>query len=159
MKFIVLIILFISIFAFQACFKLEQYPPEPQVEFIDFIFIDTIDGLGNSILKGTLHFSFIDGDGDIGFDTTSPQQNTIFLEKYKLENGILVPIELLVPLNYYVPEFETDKKNRSLKGEMYVNDLNEIYPLSNDTIMYKFYIIDRTGNHSNIDSTGYITVN
>ena len=142
-----------------SCFNIEQYPPEPQIEFISFVFTDTIDELDNRVLNGTLHFSFVDGDGDIGFDTTSPQQNTIFLEKYKYQNGVVTPIDLVVPLNYYLPKFQTEGNRKTLKGEILINDLDENFPFSGDTILYKFYIVDRAGNVSNVETTGPLVIN
>jgi len=147
------------IIAVVSCFKLEQYPPEPQIEFIDFTFVDTVDGLENRVLNGTLHFSFVDGDGDIGFDTIQPQQNTVFLEKFKYQNGVATSIDLLIPLNYFVPKFVTEGNRKTLKGEIIINDLDENYPFNGDTVFYKFYIVDRAGNVSNIDSTGNLIIN
>lgn len=143
----------------QSCFKIETYPPEPEVSLIDFVFIDSVDALGNEVRNGTLHFSFVDGDGDIGFDTTSPQQNTIFIEKYKFIDGELTKLDLIVPLNFYVPKFSSTGNNKALKGEIYVNDLNETKPFNGDTIMYTYYIVDRSGNKSNVDSTEFMVVN
>ena len=142
----------------QSCFKIETYPVEPSVKTIGFTLVDSMDLLGNPILNGTLHFSFIDGDGDIGFDTVAPQQNTIFIEKYKIVNGISQLVNLSPPLYYYVPKFTSEGNNRALKGEMFVRDLNEYQPFDGDTIMYKFYIVDRAGHVSNIDSTEYLII-
>ena len=137
-----------------SCFRIEQYPDEPSIELISFTYADTVDILDNNVLRGTLHFSFVDGDGDIGFDTTSPQQNPIFLEKYKYINGVLTPVTLQVPQSYYVPLFEPEGNNKTLKGEIFVNEIDEKPPYNGDTVVYKFYIIDRAGNVSNVESTG-----
>ncbi|MDD2636122.1 MAG: hypothetical protein PHW82_11550 [Bacteroidales bacterium] len=141
-----------------SCFRIEHYSPIPKIEFIDFTFNDTLDGLQNRVLSGTLRFLFVDGDGDIGFDTIQPQQNTIFIEKYRYVAGVLSPVELLLPLNYYVPKFTPVGNHKTLTGEIIVKDLNENYPLSGDTIVYKFYIVDRAGNVSNIESTGNMII-
>ncbi len=151
LHFVIVLVIFVLVIS---CFRIEQYPPEPQIELISFTFRDTLDGLDNPVLRGTLHFSFVDGDGDIGFDTAAPQQNTIFLEKYKYVDGLLTPAELLVPLNYYVPKFEPEGNNKTLKGEIMVNDIDETSPFNGDTILYKFYIVDRAGNVSNVETTG-----
>lgn len=79
------IILFLLLFSFSSCFKPQTFPKEPNIEFIDFIVKDTFDILQNRVLNGTLHFYFVDGDGDIGYDTTSPRQNTIFYKNIKLK--------------------------------------------------------------------------
>ncbi len=155
MRCIILIFLVCTILL-QSCFKVEPYSPIPSIEFLSFNVVDTTDLLGNRVINGTLHFYFVDGDGDIGFDTTSPRQNTIFLEKFKVVNGTESKIDLIVPLNYFVPKFSNSSNRKTLKGEMIINDLNENYPLEYDTIIYKFYIVDRAGNSSNIETTGYI---
>ncbi len=151
-------ILFLSFFALQSCFKIETYPPEPKIEFLDFIFVDTVDVLGNIVLEGTLHLYFEDGDGDVGFDTTTPRKNTIFLEKFIVVNGQEVLADVAIPLDYYVPKFENSNEVSTIKGEMFVNDLNEMMPFDSDTILYKFYIVDRAGHKSNVESTGYLVL-
>jgi len=156
---VLIIVIILSIFlSFQSCFKIEDYPLEPKVSLIDFTFTDTVDALDNEVRNGTLHFSFVDGDGDIGFDTTSPQQNTIFLEKYKFIDGVLTKLDFEVPMNYYIPKFSPMGNNKALQGEIYVNDLNETKPFVGDTIMYTYYIVDRSGNKSNVDSTEFMIV-
>lgn len=152
-KFVILLLVFLT-FGINSCFKPEVFPPEPNIEFVSCTFIDTIDVLDNPVLNGTLKFYFVDGDGDIGFDTTSPRKNTIFLEKYKIKNSQEVLVELLVPLEFYVPLLENSEPDIALRGEMLVNDLNELTSSLNDTIMYKFYIVDRAGNKSNVETTG-----
>lgn len=150
------IVLFVILimFSISSCFKPEVFPPEPNIEFISFSFIETLDVLDNPVLNGTLKFNFIDGNGDIGFDTISPRKNTIFLEKYKISNGQEVLVDLLIPLEFFVPTIKITQPDIALKGEMYVNDLNEMSPILNDTIVYRFYIVDRAGNKSNVESTG-----
>lgn len=153
-----LILVLLCVIVNVACFRIVRYSPIPNIELISFEFKDTLDALQNRVLNGKLHFSFVDGDGDIGFDTVQPQQNTIFLEKYKYVEGVLTPIELLFPLNYYVPKFTPSGNDKTLKGEIIVNDLNENYPFNGDTILYKFYIVDRAGNVSNVESTGNMII-
>ncbi|MDD2385271.1 MAG: hypothetical protein PHP52_00650 [Bacteroidales bacterium] len=153
----VILLVFISVTCV-SCFRIEQYSPIPKIEFIEFTLKDTLDGLQNRVLNGTLQFAFVDGDGDIGFDTIQPQKNTIFLEKYRFVAGVLTPVELILPLNYYVPKFTPVGNDKTLKGEIIVNDLNENYPFNGDTILYKFYIVDRAGNVSNVESTGNMII-
>lgn len=155
---LIIAVLIVTLLGLQSCFKIETYSDIPHIELLEFTFVDTIDNpeLGNKVMKGTLHFYFVDGNGDIGFDTTSPRQNTIFMEKYKISGNQAILIDLVVPLNYFVPKFSRSGSNSTIKGEMFVKDLNESYPFANDTIMYKFYVVDRAGNKSNVDSTGYL---
>jgi hypothetical protein len=67
-------------------------------------------------------------------------------------------LDLQIPLEFYVPVFENSDPDMALKGDMFVNDLNEIFPFSDDTIMYKFYIVDRAGNKSNVEETGFLVL-
>jgi hypothetical protein len=152
----ILLLLIIGI-SFPSCFKIETYPPEPKIEFIEFRYTDTTI-LGNPILAGLLRFSFVDGDGNIGFglDTTLPK--TVFVDKYKIENGEVKLIELNEDIiNFRIPQFATSGDRKPLKGEIIIKSLDELLPINyNDTLMYKFYIVDRSLNKSNIDSTGYL---
>ncbi len=141
----------------QSCRNNETYPDEPVVKFKDFTFTDT-SIIGNLMKRGTLTFSFTDGDGDIGFDTASPRQNTIFMTKYKMQNNVLSQMDLLVELNYFVERIFTDENPHAISGDIKVEDLNEYSMSFGDTIMYKFYIVDRSGNRSNTDSTGLIVI-
>lgn len=152
-----LLIIIVAISTFVACDNSEQYPDEPIISFKEFYFIDTTI-IGNRVLQGTLVFDFTDGDGDIGFDTTSPRQNTIFLKKYKVVNNVITEMELATETNYFVDKIFKDNSKHSIAGEMHVEDLNEYIMSFGDTIMYKFYIVDRAGNRSNTDSTGLIVV-
>ena len=141
----------------QSCKPEEEYPDEPTVKFKDFYFSDTTL-LGNQVKRGTLTFSFTDGDGDIGFDTVQPRQNTIFMTKYKMKNNILSQMDLLVDLNYFVERIYGDDTKHAISGDIKIEDLNEYAMSFGDTIMYKFYIVDRAGNRSNTDSTGLIVI-
>ncbi|MCF0206459.1 MAG: hypothetical protein HUK15_03425 [Bacteroidales bacterium] len=160
MKRIHLVILFLSLlcsFVLQSCEQKNNYPIVPTVSFKEFSFQDTVI-LNNEVKRGTLTFSFTDGDGDIGFDTTQPRQNTIFMTKYKMVDNVITPMDLLVDLNYFVERLYSDNEKKAISGDMLVEDLNEYKMTFGDTIMYKFYIVDRAGNRSNTDSTGLIVI-
>ena len=150
---------FVLLFCFiNSCKKIETLAPEPEIEFISFDYKDTIDILGNKILEGTLKFSFVDGDGDIGFGIDSTSKKTVFLKKYKIKNNSPELIEQNEDLSgYKIPEFSTSGNRKFLKGEIVVNNLDELPPFNiEDTLMYDFYIIDRAGHISNTEKTGYL---
>jgi len=151
------VLLIIASVMMQSCEPKMEYPDEPTITFKDFYFSDTIL-LGNQVKRGTLTFSFTDGDGDIGFDTIQPRHNTIFMTKHKLKDNKLTQMELLVDLNYFVERIYSDDKRHAISGDIKIEDLNEYAMSFGDTIMYKFYIIDRAGNKSNTDSTNLIIV-
>ncbi len=140
------------------CFRIETYPPEPQIEFISFTYSDSTDLLGNHALIGVLRFSFVDGDGDIGFEQSSDPTmedslKTIFIKKYIKANGIYEEVLDSISLNFRVPYITPDENNPVLKGEIMIG-LNEYPPFDNDTVKYSFYIVDRAGNKSNVAETG-----
>ncbi len=34
-----------------SCFKPDVFPPEPHIDFVEFVFIDTVDALDNPVYK------------------------------------------------------------------------------------------------------------
>jgi hypothetical protein len=152
-----MILLALALALVPSCKPEVDYPDEPTVSFKEFTFADTVL-LGNTVKRGTLIFSFTDGDGDIGFDTVQPRQNTIFLTKHKMKDNVLTQMDLLVDLNYFVERLYNDDKRQAASGDIKIEELNEYASSFGDTIMYKFYIVDRAGNHSNTDSTGLIVI-
>ncbi len=120
---------------------------------------DSVNALGNRKYSGSLTFTFVDGDGDIGFGQDSLAPKTVFVDKYEIIDNVAYPVELAVDYYYNIPKFSTTGNRKALKGEIIVRSLDELYPLNTEnTIMYKFYIVDRSWNYSNIDSTGYIAL-
>lgn len=154
-----ILIAFIILQFIYACEEVEKFPPEPYIEFISFDFDYNQDALGNMALIGTLKFYFRDGDGDIGQPPGDTANQTIFIDRYNIINSEPVLHELAVPMNYNIPYFSTTG-NKTLEGEIIVNDINlyGINNLINDTIKYKFYIVDRAGNVSNTESTGILPI-
>ncbi len=169
--FLTTLLILIGLF-FQKCQDVEVLSPIPRIEFISFEFEKEVDILGNAGLMGELRFYFIDGDGDIGFhehtDTSKPEEKTVFIDKYIMENNEYVLQEQdpdSPEMTYRVPYFSTSGNNRTLEGEIIVSDINIPAPYGDfnssvfdDTIMYKFYIKDRAGNMSNVDSTGCLVL-
>lgn len=148
----------ISAIVMQSCQKIKTYPPEPYIELISFEYEYVDDALGNPSLSGTLTFYFVDGDGDIGFKEPSEGDtvvnNTVFIDKYRMKNGEYKPVDLIVPFEYRVPYFSTSGNNKTLEGEIIITDIIETSNIHSDTIKYDFYIKDRAGNKSNVETTG-----
>ncbi len=144
------------------CKRPVEYPPEPTISFKSFTVKDTIDALDNQIKKGTLAFTFIDGDGDIGLkpeDTVPPYDSTyyynLFLQGYYYQNGAIVADSPAVPLYYRIPYIEPQGQNKVLKGTIKVDIIYNL-PVPHDSIFYKFYIVDRKLHHSNTAQTPVI---
>lgn len=152
------------ILLFSSCLKREEYPIEPHIEYINFVKYSNQAGIED---KGTLIFSFTDGDGDIGLtagDTLAPfnKEGDYYYNLYifynELQNGVLTPIDLPLPFHTRLPVITPSGNNKAIKGEMEVK-LDIYNPLSTfDTISFDFYLIDRALHKSNMISTPLIVV-
>jgi len=112
-------ILLVSFVFFASCQKPETYPIIPSIKYKEFLLKDTIDALDNHIKKGTLVFSFVDGDGDIGLteqDTVAPYDSTyfydLFIQGYYYQNGVAIADSPQVPLYYRIPYVEPQGQNK-----------------------------------------------
>ena len=157
-------IIITAIFA-GSCRKIEQLPPEPRIEFMNFTVFDTIDILGNSCKGGILKFYFEDGDGNLGLRTPESGETdttNLFLTLFRKVNGLMAQVpedDPLKPSNYRIPYMERTGQNKILRGTISVTFLYLFYsPEDTDTIRYDFYIKDRDDNISNTESTTEIAL-
>jgi hypothetical protein len=154
-------VIFLIILAFVSCRKIQQLPAVPHIEFTSFAVFDTMDILGNSAKGGKLKFTFEDGDGDVGLNTTSdlqPDTTDLFFTLYRKITGkiVLAPDnDPLKPSAYRIPYMERLGQNKILKGTISVSFFYLFYSPA-DAIKYDFYIQDRALNNSNIASTSEI---
>jgi hypothetical protein len=157
----------IALLTLYACKKPVSYSEIPAISFQTFTKTITTDLLGNKILKGRLAFYLIDGDGNIGFnesDTTSPWSpgteyfNNLHLTFFKMNNGNWIP-DTSFNLAYRTPYIEPKGQNKTRKCTIMIDidyEYNSSGQLPFDSIMYSFYLYDRTLNKSNTESTGLI---
>ncbi len=139
--------------AMNFCYKPEDYPDEPKLEFKSFEKAEDGD-------RGFLTVSFTDGDGNVGLeedDTTgkfspdSRYHNNLFLEYYEKQEGTWTHRELEPPFHYRIPPLEPEGASKALEGDIEVEleptyyDPNSSY----DTIKYKVILADRDLNESN----------
>ena len=143
-----------------SCSRPETVPAIPEISFKSFTLDRKINELGNNILTGTLVFRFRDGDGDVGFHAPDsiPEGDTSFYnlfftlhEKIDGEYNRISNEDLPSPLYYRIPFMEKEGQNKTLSGDVDVDF--EYLTIEYDTIFYEFYIIDRAGHKSNVDST------
>lgn len=152
MKHLVHFILLIGI-VFQGCEKEENYSETPEIKYLGFAANYEETALGLQLI-GKLSFSFIDGNGDIGFyENSDTSSNTtiiydVFIYEHHKINGNFV---ILDTIKYWMPYFEGGVYQKSIKGNIDVKLIRTIH--SEDTAKYKFYIQDRANNISNIEST------
>ncbi|MBW6491319.1 MAG: hypothetical protein K0B15_09035 [Lentimicrobium sp.] len=168
-----LALLFVLVlFAAYACKKYEEFPPEPKIEFMDFVLLRDAQGIDQ---LGVLRFSFTDGDGNIGLyndDTLPPFDYNLFIRYFEQKNGTFEEVFLITPrivndttiiydtasFNGRIPILTPAGKNKSISGEiedtLFVN--NPLSPF--DTIMFEVFIRDRDLNESNVIQTPPIVV-
>ena len=157
-----IILLTLLFFIAISCVKIEPVSTIPEITFKSLEALLVNDSLGNTKTVGKLEFSFIDGDANIGVaenianDTALPDsvRYNLFLTPYSKIDGIYSLIEYdSIPPYYSI--IEDDKLNRvgqnkTIKGTITL----EIEDLPHyDTIRYDFYIRDRAGNNSNMETT------
>jgi hypothetical protein len=154
----VIILLFIA-----ACSKVQVLPDIPHITYTGFRIYDTTDLLGNIVKGGTLTFHFEDGDGDVGLQQPSDSQTdsiNLFLDLFRIKNGKVnaAPADdPLKPTGFRIPYMDRPGQNKILKGTIEV-DFTYLFYETDDTIKYDFYIKDRAGHVSNVDSTSYIPI-
>ena len=164
--------LILGFIAFYACKKYDEYPPEPKIEFMDFVILRDAQGIDQ---RGVLRFSFTDGDGNIGLydsDSVPPYDYNLFIRYFEQKNGTFEEVFLITPsyiddstlvydtatFNGRIPILTPAGKNKSISGEiedtLFVN--NPLSPF--DTIMFEVYIKDRDLNESNSIQTPPIVI-
>jgi hypothetical protein len=140
----------------------ETYPDEPVVDYQYFGIYISEDALGNQVVISRITFDFTDGDGNLGLD---PEENSnpldpdsvkynFYLQLYDLQGYefVQIPESEGGILKYRIPKLD----KQPTKGIM---DLDISYPvIVHDTIFYTFYIVDRTFNQSNTDTTDIIVL-
>jgi hypothetical protein len=149
-----------------ACEVPEKVSPVPEITFKSFLLVDYRDSLGNQGKLGTLKFDFIDGDADIGstiydYDTTEEslekKYNVFLIPFEKLPDGYYDSVET-EPLKFIIRQdikLTRVGQNKTIKGEIAINIQYSIIP-PQDTLQYKFYIIDRARHRSNVAFTSDI---
>jgi len=177
MKFPIKISLILSVLVILAvisCKRIDEYPPEPAITYLDFekIFNET-DSIYD---RGILKFEFTDGDGDLGlaksdtffpFNPGSKYYYNLIIDYFEVRNGVETPVWLTffnsetqefdtIYLSARIPLLTPKGSNKALSGE--INDTIFIYNYYSDfdTLFLKFRIVDRALHESNIETTPYI---
>lgn len=172
---IVLFVLIALILGAGACKKVENFPLTPKIQYIGF---EKIFNPGLDIYdRGVLSFSFEDGDGDIGLNSTdtfppfnpaSDYHYNLIVKFFEMQNGTLTEVPIVwynpnteqydtLTLSARIPNLTPDGINKAIKGE--IHDTLFIYNFNStfDTIKFEAYIFDRALHKSNTISTPLIT--
>jgi hypothetical protein len=140
-----------------------EYSDVPEIRFISFTpFINTSDSTMVH-MSARMMFSFRDGKANFGIEAADSTKNThnIFFIPYKKVHGVYDTISR-ASYGWMYRVLKDDKMertgiNKTIEGEISI-DMDYFLPPPFDTIRYKFYILDRANNQSNIDSTRDIAV-
>jgi len=137
---------------FFGCKKIETYPPEPYIEFVEFNKNDS-----------SVSFSFIDGDGNIGFEQgdslvgDSIIRYNLFVTMYEKVDSLYEEVIWDPPMYFRIPYIEPQGQNKTLKGE--INFKFAYKPFDYDTFRFEFYLIDNDINKSNLEKTPNLSFN
>lgn len=139
------------VFTGWTCLDTPNYPDEPYIEFLSV----SKDTLRQGIFMEDslqVRFSFQDGDGDIGRDDQSPENNVFFIDE---RTGTL-------DNTFGIPSIPQEGAANGVEGEVRIvlfstcciyNDgqdpctPNPSSPY--DTVQYRIYIMDKAGHKSN----------
>lgn len=160
-----------------ACKTKEIYSTVPIIEYKSSVFLPAANGIDSLLI---LTFSFKDGDGDIGLnqqDTFPPFQpdrnrynkaanpyyynlhvdyfeknNTIFTQVIKeLEPDSIPPVYDTLKYVYRIENITPDGRHKAIRGDIEVKIAPSPHFDAKDTVLYQFYIFDRSLNQSNVD--------
>ncbi len=150
-----------------SCRKLETFPIEPEITFVDFVLLmNTQTGITE---RGVIKFNYTDGDGDLGLrskDTLPPFHSSgdyyynMIIRYFEQQNGEFVEVPIVVwnnetqqydtlTFNSRFPWLTPIGGNLNIKG-LFQDTVYVYNPLSDyDTIMFKVSIYDRALHLSN----------
>jgi hypothetical protein len=146
--------------AIASCEPVKKVSPIPEITFKSFALYQ-MDTLGFTIKTGELVFSFVDGNADFGIIVNSNSKDTLnlFLIPFKKVDGIYDSIDMdTYGRKYSVLNNENMVRigqDKTIRGEIKVQIYYFITPPF-DTLRYDFYITDRAGHKSNVESTSDI---
>ncbi len=152
-----------------SCLEKQEYPVIPALEYIGFT------KLMHPVLEydsiGILLLSYTDGDGDLGLSRPDTSSYNFFVSYYRMENGELKPGTRFNPTTGEIDTIYFNNRFYQLAPDDYAGWIkgeieDTIRPLydprstkTQDTILFKIYMVDRAGNQSNTVETPLIIVN
>lgn len=162
-KFLVILLLLVG------CKKIVTYPDVPAISFISVISKDSTDYLDNPVKRVTLTFHLIDGNGDMGlgasdtegpFHVDSTYYYNLFIQEYQRENDTFTEVPAPGGLKRYrIPDLTPTGQNKTLIADISVA-IEYPYSLENplpfDAFRYEFYVVDRSLNISNRDTSSVV---
>ncbi len=163
-KIVVNIGFILLLFAQSCALENVDYPPEPQIEFLNTKIDVGENALGQKQVNIKLTFYLIDGDGDVGLtqnDIYPPYTANFFPSFYGIKDGVRTLDTTFIADQYRIPYVGDLGQDNTLKAEI---SIDFEYPFSNqfvfpyDSIVYSFYMMDRALNESNVAWTDTIAI-
>lgn len=167
MKQLSYLVLFIILASGAGCIKEKKFPPEPIIEFQDFInYISprsTIDS-ADCIIK------FTDGDGDVGMvegDTISPPNLRMRYLYKNLTDGKFYPMDAIdsttvldtLFFDYRIPNLTPDGQYKALDGTIKAKlRTSPVFYPGHKVVKFEIFIRDRAGHKSNVIMTNEINL-
>jgi len=148
-----------TVMVLTTCESYEKVSDVPEIEFESFALFDK-DTINFQIKVGELTFKFIDGNADFGVLPKAEDSLNLFLIPFQKVDMAYEPLDVDTFGRKYT--VKNDEKlvrigqNKTVKGEIKLQILY-VFPPPFDTIRYDFYILDRAGNMSNVESTSDIS--
>ncbi len=162
---VTLIPLLLLVILIPACVKEPDYPLAPALSNPSNRINTTQDStsVSQSII---LTCDFTDGDGDIGLtqnDTAAPYDYNFFIDYYEKQEGKFTkvapdraPLDT-IHFNSRIPIINKDGSKKNVSGEITIENI-DVSLRTSDTILLRFYLLDRALNKSNILETGEIII-
>lgn len=167
MKQLSYLVLFIILTSATGCIKEKQFPPEPIIEFQDFI---SYVSPKNTVDSADCIIKFTDGDGDVGLfegDTIS-KANLRMKYLYKnLIDGQFYPVDAIdsttvldtLFFDYRIPTLTPDGQYKALDGTIKtkIRTSPVFYP-GHKIVKFEIVLWDRAGHKSNMVTTNEINL-
>jgi hypothetical protein len=136
------------------CKKANDYPDEPVLSFKSLT-TQKESGIDRNL---TLVVSFTDGDGDVGWEDSNPQDNFI-LKWFKFTGSSWVELIPVSSFNSTIHPLTPSGKNKAIRGDISFFTEFLVSPAAEDTFRLEVYIVDRAMHQSNTVTTPQFILN
>lgn len=167
MKQILYFILFVTAIGVTGCIKEKQFPPQPIIEFQEFI---SYVGDKNTVDSADCIIKFTDGDGDVGLskeDTISPPNLRLKYLYKNLVDGKFYPMDAIdsttvldtLYFDYRIPNITPDGQYKALDGTIKAKfRTSPVFYPGHKVVKFEITLSDRAGHKSNTVNSNEITV-
>lgn len=132
----------------------DDSPVFPETPEIAFVSISPEQATQFTTDEISLTFRYQDGDGDLGYLGTEKINNLFVTDtrQFFASNPARTT-------GYAIPSLTPDTRKPSIQGEITITMLTPPWEPNEEPLVFELYIVDRSGNISNVVRTDPITVN